>query len=116
MSFCQAASVMQNTKERSVLASIGTCSNSTFSKYARISCMISLHKVYNLLEEAWTFLVALEMSTHMSTFYLDIRIRLNLNKHGILNLHLIAIPVYKGHTAAVILDTAEKALDVLCTY
>ena len=70
--------------------------------------------MYELLEEAWTFLVALDISTHMSTSYLDIHIRMHLNRHIIFNVQLLAVPVYVRHTAAVILDTAPKALDFLC--
>ena len=54
------------------------------------------------------------MSTHMSTPYLDMRICLHLNRHIIVNVHLLAVRVYKRHTVAVIFDTAAKALDVLC--
>ena len=50
----------------------------------------------------------------MSTLYLDILIRLHLNRHSIVNFHLLIVPVYKSHTAAMIFDTAEKYLDVLC--
>ena len=54
------------------------------------------------------------MSTHMSTSYLNICIRLHLNMHGITNLHLLAIPVYERRTTAVIFTTTEKTLDILC--
>ena len=112
--FRQASRVLQHTKEHNGVASIGACIDSTISKYARVSCAINLQKVCNLLEEAWTFLVALDMSTHLSTSYLYIRICLHLNKNGIVNVHLLAVPVYKRHTTAVIFDTSAKALDVLC--
>lgn len=114
LSFRQAARVLLQTKERSGLASIGSCSESTISKYARIACAVNLQKIYDLLDKAWTFSIALDMSTHMSTSYLDIRIRLHLNKHGILNVHILAVPVYERHTAEVIFDTSSKALDALC--
>ena len=39
---------------------------------------------------------------------------MHLKRHGIVNVHPLAAPVYKRHTAAVIFDTATKALDVLC--
>ena len=39
---------------------------------------------------------------------------MNLNRHGIVNVHLLSVPVYERHTAAVIFYTAAKALDVLC--
>ena len=114
LSFRQAARVLQLTKERSGLASIGACSDSTISKYARIACAVNLQNISELLEKAWTFSVALDMSTHMSTSYLDIRLRFHLAACGIINVHFLAIPVYEKHTAAVIFDTASKALDVIC--
>ena len=49
------------------------------------------------------------MSTHMSTPYLDILIRLNLENAGIVNLHLLAIPVFDRHTG----QLTFEALDVL---
>ena len=54
------------------------------------------------------------MSTHMSISYFNIRICLQLNRHGIAFFHLLVIPVYENHTDAVIFDTVAKALDVLC--
>ena len=93
ISFRQADPVLQHTKDRSRLASIGACSDLKISKYAWIACAINLQKVYELLEEAWKFSVALDMSTHISTLYLDIRIRLHLNRNGIVNVHLLAVPV-----------------------
>ena len=80
----------------------------------RIACTINLHKVYKLLEEARTFSVALDISTHMITLYLNIRICMHLNRHGIVNVHFLALRLYESHTAAVIFDTVAKDIDVLC--
>lgn len=113
-SFKQAARIMLATKERTGLAAVGSCSDSTISKYARFACAINMQKISELLACVWTFSVALDMSTHMSSSYLDIRIRLHHSKSGIINLHLLAIPVFERHTAEVIFETADKALTVLC--
>ena len=110
ISFRQADPVLQHTKDRSRLASIGACSDLTISKYAWIACAINLQKVYELIEEAWKFLVALDMSTHMSTSYLDIRVFINLNMHGIVNVHLLAVPVYERHTDAMIWTLQQRLL------
>ena len=48
---------------------------------------INLQTIAELLEQSWTFYIALEMSTHLSTSYLDIRLRLHLLKYSILNVH-----------------------------
>ena len=55
--------------------------------------------------------MALNMFTHMSTSYLDIQLRLHLNRVGIVNKHMLANLVNDRHTAEVIFDVAIKALD-----
>ena len=113
LSFTQAARVMQSTKERTGLASIGNCTKNIISKYARFSCAINLQKLSDLLQSTWTFSVAMDMSTHMETGYLDIRIRIFTKKNGIVNAHVLAIPVFDRHTGEVVFNTAAKALDCL---
>ena len=49
LSFRQAARVLLSTKERSGLASIGSCTDMTISKSARMACAVELQKVYDLL-------------------------------------------------------------------
>lgn len=50
----------------------------------------------------------------MSLVYLDTRVRLHHNRHGIFNKHLLVSSVYNQDTAAVIYVTSAKAFDVLC--
>lgn len=66
LSFRHVSRVLHHTNERSGLVSIGMCSDVTISKYARYACAVNLQKVYELIEKAWTFSVALDMSTHMN--------------------------------------------------
>lgn len=113
-SFRQASRIMHAVKERTGLAAVGACSDATISKYARYACAINLQKISEVLADAWTFAIALDMSTHMSTSYLDIRIRLHLNRSGILNWHILAVPIYERHTAEAIFEALVKLLDVLC--
>ena len=51
LSFRQAARVMMGTKERTGLATIGSCSDYTIAKYARYICAISLQKISELSTE-----------------------------------------------------------------
>lgn len=113
LKFRQAARVMLFTKERSGLARIGACSNPIVSNYARIACKVNLQKVYEPLDEVWTFSAALNMSTHTSMSYFDIRARLHLNEYGLVNVHLLAVSVYDWHTAELIFDTSVKVIDLL---
>jgi len=75
------------------------------AKYSRICCTANLHKISELLE--------MDMSTHMCMLYFDIHICLFLKKHGIINVHVLAIPVFDPHTSGVLFDTASKILVVL---
>lgn len=54
------------------------------------------------------------MPIHMGTSYLDIRIRLDLNHVGIVNLHLLAILVYDRHTGLVICLVVSMVSNVWC--
>lgn len=116
LSFCQVSRVLHRTKEHSWLASIGIRCNVTISKYARYACAVNLQKVYKPLENSQTFSVNFYMSTHMNTSYLDIRIHSHIMKYGIINLHVLAVPLYEPHAVQVIFDTATRALDVLCPF
>jgi hypothetical protein len=112
-SFQQTARLLHSTKERTGLAAIG-CTYATVAKYERFICAIDLQIVSEMRSKCWTFSVALDMSTHMSTSYLDLRLRVHDNRKGIVNAHFLATPVYERHTGEVIFDTCSKALNVLC--
>ena len=77
--------ILLSTKGLTGLASIGCVSDATVAKYARFAAAVNLQTIAELLEQSWTFFIALDMSTHMSTLYLDIRLRLHTLKYGILN-------------------------------
>lgn len=53
------------------------------------------------------------MSTDISASYLFIRIRLHLNRSGIVNLQLLVVPIYERHTAEVISEVTAKLLNAL---
>ncbi|ETP22863.1 hypothetical protein F441_03904 [Phytophthora nicotianae CJ01A1] len=113
MSFRMAISVLTKTKERTGLASLGSCSTELPSKYARFVCIMNLDKIKQIISSSWTFSIALDMSTYLSISYLDVRIRVYYNEI-ILNLHLLAIPMHEGHTGEAMFDAVVPVLDVRC--
>ncbi|PTQ41741.1 hypothetical protein MARPO_0033s0135, partial [Marchantia polymorpha] len=114
VSFRQAEALVTMTKEVTGVAEIGTAKDERVAQYARFILALNLQHIHNILDNSWAFSIALDMSTHMSTSYLDICIRLFW--HGdILNLHLIGILVFCRHTAAEVYRHASAVLDVLCT-
>lgn len=114
LSFRQAARVLLATEACSELASIGSCSNSRIFRNARTDNTVNHQMVHNLLQKAWTFFIALDIFTQMSTSLLDIWVCLHLNRHGSVNVRLLSAPVYDWHTARVNSDSAGEALNVLC--
>lgn len=112
-SFRQAESLFDLTKKITGLATLGSCPSGLPTKYARFACAMNLQKLKQVLATVWTFSIAIDMSTHMSTSYLDIRIRF---EHGgrLYNFHVLALPFSDRHTAAAIFDATSKALDVMC--
>ena len=81
----------------------------TISRYARIARVINLRKLYEpALRKPGRFRWALDMSARTRTSFLDIFIRLHLNRNDVVNVRLLAVPAYKRHTAAVIFDTRSR--------
>ena len=94
------------------MASIGSVSEGKVTTYARFVCALNLQLLRDMLARVWAFSVAMDMSTHMATSYLDICICLHWNFH-ILNIHLLAIHMLSRHTGEQIFLHSAKALDVL---
>lgn len=113
-SFRAAARILQMTKDRTGLASMGSCSDVKAATYARFACALNLQKLSEILGLVWAFSVAMDMSTHMGTSYLDIRVRFHLFG-TIRNFHLLAIPLFERHTGLAMFEAAAKCLDVLCS-
>jgi hypothetical protein len=112
-SFRMASRIVQMTKDRTGLASIGCVSEGKVTSYIRIACALNLQKLSELLASIWTFSLAMDMSTHLSTSYLDIRIRV-FKRGEIYNFHLLAIPMFSRHSAEEIFRHAVMAMDALC--
>ena len=72
VSFRMAVSILLRTKERTGLASVGSISEKKVRSYAGFVCAINLQRIKELLESCWTFSVAMDMASHMSSSYLDI--------------------------------------------
>lgn len=111
-SFSMASRFLLLTKEETGLASIGSIKEGTVANYVRFTSAFNLQKMSEILGSTWTFSLPMDMSTHMSTSYLDIRIRLIVGG-TIHNLHLLAIPMFCSHTGEQIFLHASRALDVI---
>ena len=95
------------TEGNTGLASLGSAFEGKVAAFVRFVLALNLRSLKNLLARVWTFSVAMDMSTHMATSYLNIRICLPW-KGSILNFHLPAIPMFSRHTGEeIFLHAAE---------
>ena len=97
LSFRAVAKVILMTKEWTGMASIGSVSEGKVIAITQVVCSHSLELISNLLMKCWTFSLAMDMSTHMSTSYLDIWIWIFYGG-TIHNSHLVALPMFTYHT------------------
>ena len=108
-----ASTFLRLTKEETGVVLIGSATEGKVAGFICYVCALNLQKVLEVMASCWTFSLAMDMSTHMSTSYLDIQICLFIGGK-IENLHLLAIPMFSSHAAEQIFVHAEKVLDVLC--
>ena len=92
----------------------GGCNDTIASNYARVACAHSLQIISNALHSSkvWTFSIALDLSTHQSHSYLDIRARFMV-ENTIYNVHLLVIPLFQSHTGENMFARTCKFLDAL---
>ena len=110
-SFRKSAGIYNATKDRTGMASMGCLHQRTVAKYVQIWCAINFIQLKTILsEKCWTFSVAVDMSNHLSTGYLDMRARVYLQGR-IENFHVVSLPINGRHTAAVMFEALEKFFD-----
>jgi hypothetical protein len=64
------------------------------------------------MRETWGYSDAFDCTTYHSTSYMDIRLRL-FRKDAIVNLHLLALPMFERHSGEYIFDLFSRLLSVL---
>ena len=84
------------------------------SGYIRILVAVAMQHLSNLMAKSsmWAFSFAYDMSTHICISFMDQRLRLAVN--GLLvNLHLLAIPMFYRHTAVNQFNPITKVMDAM---
>jgi hypothetical protein len=90
------------------------CSRHDVTSYIRVVCAVNLQRIVRHLRHAWAFSIALDFVTHQSTSYLDVRFRIFMSAfYNIVNLHVVALPMFDWHTSEVMFQIVVSFLDVL---
>lgn len=107
-----ALQILAMRRKSTSLASLWSLPDLNGTPYARFICALNLQSLKDMLAGLWIFSVAMNMSTHMATSYLNIYIRLHCNSN-LLNFHLLAILMFFLHTGDQIFLQAANGLDLL---
>ena len=110
--FRQATKIFLVTKEETNLGYLGAINKKKVTSYVRVMVAISLQNIKDQLERSWCYSVAFDGSTHQSTSYFDIRLRVFVDGE-IKNVHLIALPMFERHTGAYMYELFKTFFDVL---
>ncbi|ETN17945.1 hypothetical protein PPTG_05603 [Phytophthora nicotianae INRA-310] len=114
LSFRQAATVIQQHYQATGNNKLYGMTDTLASTYARYLVAISFQRIGELMANSymWVFAFASDISTHYERSFMDQRLRLAVD--GVLvNIHLLAIPVFERHTAIVQFNLISTTLDVL---
>jgi len=91
------------------------CSRHDVANYIRIVCVVNLQRIVRHLRCAWAFSITLDFATHQSTSYLNVRFRIFMSAfYNIVNLHVVALPMFDWHIGEVMFQMVVSFLDVLC--
>ena len=113
-SFCMASNTVSLTNNVISTLFLQFCDEGLVSRYIRIVAAVNLQRIYDTLRRTWALSIALDSSTHQSTFYLNLRVRVYLpHCKSIENFHLMALPLYDIHMGAVMYETVVKFLDIV---
>jgi len=114
MSFRQTASAIQHAKERTKTAKLAGIINLMVGQYVRVLVGSTLQQIVDCLNDEFVSAMSLagDGSTHRGQSFFDLRVCICFCGR-LLNLHLVAIPMFDRHTAGNIFNMMVKFLDAL---
>ncbi len=114
MSFRQTVNAIQHTKERTKTAKLASITNLMVGQYVCVLVGSTLQQIADCLddESVWAMLLAGDNSTHCGQSFFDLHVHICF-RGRLLNLHLVAIPMFDRHTAGNIFNMLVKFVDTL---
>jgi hypothetical protein len=114
MSFRQTANAIQHAKERTKTAKLAGITNLMVGQYFYVLVDSTLQQITNCLydESVLAMLLVGDANTHHGQSFFDLHVRICF-RGRLLNLHLVAIPMFDRHTAGNIFNMLVKFFDVL---
>lgn len=113
ISFRQTARAIDISARYTKTALLKGINRSIVSQYARVLVGVSLNVIATLLEKAWAFSIAMDMSSDKGTAFMAIRLRI-CHEGTLYNFHLVAVPVFTRKTAPMQFDLIDKIMVNIC--
>jgi hypothetical protein len=114
LSFRQMAAAIQKAKDRTKTAKLVGLNDCIVGQYTRVLVVVTLQQIAFILddESVWAMSLAGDGSTHRDQSFFDLRLRVCY--HGdLVNLHLVALPMFQQHSAMNIFNLIAKFMDAL---
>jgi hypothetical protein len=114
LSFWQTTVAIQKAKDRMKTAKLTGLNDCIVGQYTRILVDVALHQIALILddESVWAMLLAGDGSTHRDQSFFDLRLRV-CYRGNLVNLHLVALPMFERHSDVNIFNLIAKFMDVL---
>jgi hypothetical protein len=114
MSFRQTAQAIEHAKRRTSTAKLAGVTDFMVGTFVRALVASNLQRVSDFLDDSsvWAFSFAADGSTHRGQSFFDMRIRF-CHQGNLVNIHLVAIPMFDRHSALNIFTLIRKFLDAL---
>ncbi|KAE8966950.1 hypothetical protein PF005_g28659, partial [Phytophthora fragariae] len=114
LSFRQTAAVIQQHYNVTGNSKLYGMTDAMTGTYARILVAYSFQRISNLIADPnmWGFAFACDITTHTDRSFIDQRVRVAVDS-VLVNLHLLAIPMFDRHTAVVQVRLIVRVLDIL---
>lgn len=112
-SFRSAAAHARTTQVVTKLSYLNGASDARCSLYIRAVCAASLDHIHHILQSCWAYSLALDVGSVQGTSYLDIRVRFHSGCGKLVNVHLLAVPLFLNKTASTLFGACTKLMNVL---
>jgi hypothetical protein len=114
MSFRQMMATIQHAKDRTKIAKLNGMNNLIVGQYTRVLVVVALQQITNMVdhESVWAMSLAGDGNTHHDQLFFDLHMRV-FYCGNLVNLHLVAMPMFEQHTTLNIFNMISKFMDVL---
>ncbi|CAM6023396.1 unnamed protein product [Sphagnum balticum] len=114
LSFRQMAAAIEKAKDRTKTAKLIGLNDCIVGQYTRVLVAVALQQIALILndESVWAMLLAGDKSTHRGQSFFDLHLRV-CYRGDLVNLHLVALPMFERHSTMNIFNLIAKFMDAL---